>query len=341
MTHNESNTARAGQSALAAGVDLLSRSQHIAAAAHIMPDPDAIGSLLGFGLAMRGLGKHVTLLCDDPVPHSLRFLPGSDTIKPLMPADTPIDLFVSLDASDVERLGKVAEQFFAADIPVLVIDHHITNIGFGTGNLVNPEWSATAEGVVDLLRVMQLSLTRDVATCLLTGLVGDTRSFATANTTPASMIAAADLMRAGADIRYVSEMLYNRRTLDSLRIWGIGLSHIEVDKGVFWSTIPLDERHKQGIRETNGSGLSNLLVSVDDAKIGAIFTEQPDGIVDASFRARPGYDVATVALALGGGGHAAAAGAKLKGPLLETARKAVALLVVAASADAVAGGETP
>jgi phosphoesterase RecJ-like protein len=341
MMHNESDTARVDQSALAVAVDLLSRSQHIAAAAHIMPDPDAIGSLLGFGLAMRGIGRQVTLLCDDSVPHSVRFLPGADTIKSSMPANSPIDLFVSLDASDVERLGKVAEPFFAANIPVLVIDHHITNIGFGTVNLVNSEWSATAEGVVDLLHEMQIPLTLEIATCLLAGLVGDTRSFATANTTPASMIAAAELMRAGADIRYVSEMLYNRRTLDSLRIWGIGLSHIEVEKGVFWSVIPLDERQKQGIRETNGSGLSNLLVSVEDAKIGAIFTEQADGIVDASFRARPGYDVAAVALALGGGGHAAAAGAKLQGPLLETARRVVALLVVAASVEAVADSGTP
>jgi bifunctional oligoribonuclease and PAP phosphatase NrnA len=188
---------------------------------------------------------------------------------------------------------------------------------------------------------MQIPLTLDVATCLLTGLVGDTRSFSTGNTTADSMIAAADLMRAGADIRYVSEMLYNRRTLDSLRIWGIGLSHISVDDGVVWAIISLEERQKHAIRETNGSGLSNLLVSVDEAKIGAIFTEQPDGVIDASFRARPGYDVATVALGLGGGGHSAAAGAKLKGPLLETARKVVALLATAASADAIASGKTP
>src|SRR5688572_16657630 len=129
MKTNETYTARADDSALAAAINLLLNSQHIAAAAHIMPDPDAIGSLLGFGLAMQENGKQVHLLCDDPVPNSLHFLPGSDTVRSTLPTDSPIDLFVSLDASDLERLGKVAEPFFAADIPVLVIDHHITNIG--------------------------------------------------------------------------------------------------------------------------------------------------------------------------------------------------------------------
>lgn len=340
MTYNNSNAARAESSALAAAVELLSRAKHIAAAAHITPDPDAIGSLLGFGLALREMGKQVTLLCDDPVPGSLRFLHASETIQDSIDPDTQVDLFVSLDASDIERLGAIVTPFFANSLPVLVIDHHITNIGFGTTNLVNPAWSATAEGVVELLRAMHHPLSHDVALCLLTGLVGDTRSFSTTNTTPDSMVAAAELMRTGADIRYVTEMLFNRRTLDSLRIWGIGLSHIHVTDGVVWSVISVEDRQKQGVEETNGAGLSNMLVTVDDAKIGAVFTEQPDGVVDASFRARPGYDVATVAFSLGGGGHAAAAGAKLQGPLMETARKVVALLTVAASANTVAGSES-
>src|SRR4051812_31177720 len=98
--HNDDAAAKEKNASLAAAVRLLSQSQHIAAATHVTPDPDAIGSLLGFGHAMRQLGKDILLLCDDPAPRSVRFLPGADSIQSAIPANHPIDLFVGLDASD-------------------------------------------------------------------------------------------------------------------------------------------------------------------------------------------------------------------------------------------------
>src|SRR5689334_4361161 len=113
--------AAASEPLLAAVVQMLQGAQRIAAATHINPDPDAIGSLLGFGSLMRGLGKEITLLCDDPAPTSVHFLPGSLDILTAIPDDLTIDLFVGLDASDAERLGKVGAALLASGVSTLVI----------------------------------------------------------------------------------------------------------------------------------------------------------------------------------------------------------------------------
>lgn len=337
-TQNSDQSASAEPSALAAAIQLIQRSQRVAVVCHITPDPDAIGSLLGLGILLRDLGKEVTLLCDDPVPRSLQFLPGANSVLAGLPNGLSPDVLIAVDSSDAERLGKVVVPLLASGIDVLVIDHHITNLAYGKVNLVNPRWSSAAEGVVELARALGAVLSPEAAACLLTGVVGDTRSFSTASTTPDSLRTAATLIEAGADIQSITELVFSRKSADVLRLWGLGLHNIQIDGGIIWSIIPFEERVRLGVQDTNGSGLSNVLISAEEANIAAVFTEQPDQSIDASFRARPGYDVAAVALSLGGGGHALAAGAKLKGPLEETARKVVGLLKLASSADSVESG---
>lgn len=297
---------------------------------HVTPDPDAIGSLLGLGNALRGMGKQVLLLCDDPVPRGLHFLPGSNDILASLPSDWQVDLAIGVDASDPERLGKAWAAMVLADVPTLNIDHHITNLSFARVNVVNSEWASTAEGLVEVIDALKLPLSGDVAVCLLTGVIGDTRSFSTSSTTPAALRVAARLMDAGADIAATTEHVFSRRSLATLRLWGLGLSKLHRDGGVLWTAMTMEERRALGVDDSVGSGLSNLMISAEEANISAVFIEQPDGTIDSSFRARPGYDVASVALSLGGGGHALAAGAKLAGPIDQVVAQAVSLLRQAA-----------
>lgn len=303
---------------------LIKASNRVAIATHVSPDSDAVGSLLGLGLALRTLGKEVALLCDDPAPARLRFLPGSDGIA--ASTDLQADLFIGVDASDPERLGKISAAWLSGDIPVLNIDHHVTNTGFGAINLVDPQAAATTEVLLPLLDALGVALTADIATCLATGLVGDTRSFSTSNVTPSTFLVAARLLEAGIDLAMITELVFNRRSLSMLRLWGLGLANLFMEDGVIWTAVPLAARREVGLREIGDTGMSNLLISVDDANIAAVFTEQPEGKVDISFRARPGYDVAGVALSLGGGGHTLAAGCVIAGTLDEAVARVVPLL---------------
>ncbi len=311
---------------LESAVDLIRRSQHVVVATHISPDPDAIGCLLGAGLLLADLGKPAVLVCDDPIPRALRFLPGSAAITDGLPPEQEFDLLWALDASDTERLGKVVQPLLARGGAILNLDHHITNLNFGSVNVVNPKWAATAEGLAALIDALGAAITPDIAACLLAGLVGDTRSFSTPSTTPASLLLAARLVEAGADIATITELAFQRRTFDALKMWGLGLTHAVLEDGVIWTAVPLSERQVRSLQDANSSGLSNLLISVEEASIAAVFTEQPNQSIDASFRARPGYDVAQAALALGGGGHSLAAGAQMAGPLEEAVSRAVGLL---------------
>jgi phosphoesterase RecJ-like protein len=294
---------------------LINRSERIAIVTHVAPDPDAIGSALGLRLALIALGKNVAAMCDDPSPSDADFLPGSGDLRRSLPDGFAPDLFIALDASDTKRLGRVGASLLAMDIPVLVVDHHVTNLGYGDVNLVNPSAVATAELVLELIDALGVMLTPDIAACLMTGLVGDTRGFATPNVVPATFVIASRLLQAGADISTIIERVMRQRSLAMLGIWGIALTHLHFQDGVVWAVVPYDERRARSLQNTEVDGVSSLLLSAQEANISAAFTEEPDGRVEVSMRARSGYDVASVALALGGGGHALAAGCHIDGPL--------------------------
>ncbi len=305
---------------------LIRAANRIAIATHIAPDPDAIGSLLGLGIGLKLLGKTVVLLCDDPVPDKLRFLPDSEDVRTSLPDDFTPELVIGVDASDRDRLGAVAQGLLNGKIPVLNIDHHVTNLNFGTVNLVVPESAATCEAMLLVFHALDVPLTVEISTCLMAGLVGDTRSFSTSTTTANTLTAAARLASVGADLATITDIVFNRRSLNVLRLWGLGLNALQVDGDIFWTVLRIADREAAGIPDVHDSGLGNILLSASEANISIVFTEQPENRVDVSFRARPGYDVAATALALGGGGHPLAAGCKLTGRLDEVTARVIAEL---------------
>ncbi len=300
--------------------------QRIALATHVEPDPDAIGSLLGLGHALSGLGKDVALLCDDVPPSEVLFLPGVERVAKALPDEFVPQAFIGLDASDAERLGKVSAPLLESSIPVIIIDHHITNLNFGTLNVVDPKSSATAELLLHVLDALGAPITQDIAVCLMTGLVGDTRGFSTDSVTPATLRAAARLVEAGAGVAAIYERIFEVRSFDTLRLWGLALNSAHLEDGVIWTSLSIASRKEHGLIHAGDKGLSNLLLTAEEASISAVLTEQFNGQVVCSFRARPGLDVATVSLALGGGGHPLAAGCTVDGPLDEAVTRVVGLL---------------
>lgn len=297
----------------------------IAIATHISPDPDAIGSALGLTHALLALGKEVVPLVDDDIPADLHFLPGCDLIRRELPPGFTPDVAVALDASDPERLGAFAT-FVTGDVPLVNIDHHVTNLEYGSLNLVEPAAAATAELLVEVVDKLGAPLSGEVATCLATGLVGDTRSFSIPGVTPKTLRVGARLVEAGAPLASIIERVMNSRTFASLQMWELALERMKLESGVIWTTLPLGERKTRNLLNVEAQGLSNLLLSVDEARISALFTERTDGLIDISFRAKPGFDVAALALELGGGGHPLAAGCLVEGSLEDVVERIVARL---------------
>jgi phosphoesterase RecJ-like protein len=301
-------------------LDLIKRADRILVVTHVSPDGDAIGSLLAMGHLLGQLGKHqLTLALDDGVPEKFCFLPGSADIA--RSVDGSFDLILVTDCSDDRRGGQVLQKSWREGTPVINIDHHVTNTGFGTLNLVRLDAAATTQVIYWLAQVWGLQVEKDLALSLLTGLVTDTLCFRTANVTPRVMEDAAAMMAAGADLSAVTHQTVNRRSYEAIRFWSEMLTTVHLEDRVIWAVATADTRQRAGYRSDGDASLVSLLATAWEADIALTLAETDEGRVEVSLRAKPGFDVSGVALAMGGGGHPAAAGATVAGPLSEAAER--------------------
>ncbi len=280
---------------------------------HVAPDGDALGSLTALARALRSKGLSPIAACADSVPSSFNYIPGVESV--VQDVDDFFDLVVAIDCSDPARMGRFQELPHFDQHPLINIDHHVTNVNFGDVNLVDPQAAASAELVLRLLDHLGVSLDETLATCLLVGLVTDTRGFRTDNVTSRVMRAALRLMDAGASLPYVTHHGLDRRPMSVVRFWGAALSRLRFEDGIVWSCLSLEMRRRVGYQGDSDAGLASFLLSADDARVSLVLVEREDGAIDVGLRAAPGFDVARVALRFGGGGHVLAAGFETEGPL--------------------------
>lgn len=288
---------------------MLNQAQRILIVSHVRPDGDAVGSVLGLGLALQALGKEVQMVLADGVPASFRHLPGSEQIVRQKTGEH--DLNVVVDCADLQRTGKALSSL----LPDLNIDHHVTNLGFARVNLVDPNAVATTSILCDHMPRWGLSITQPVAEALLTGLVADTLGFRTSNVTSHALRQAAKLMEMGANLPQLYHQALVRRSFSAARYWGRGLDKLQREGRLAWTTLTLEDRIAAGYTGNDDADLVNILSTIDEVDITVIFVEQKGGRVKVSWRAEPGFDVSKVALEFGGGGHPAAAGADITGSL--------------------------
>ena len=305
---------------------LLNAAQNVIVVTHVAPDGDAIGSLLGVTAMLKALGKTVTPAVDGGVPKHLAFIPGSDQVQATL-TDATADLVISVDASDVPRIGEVGKYALALGVPLIMVDHHRTNLGFGAVNLLDMDTSSCAEVVLDWLDALGIAPTPELAYCLLTGIVTDTLCFRVNSVTAHTLEKAARLIQAGASLPDITQRTVNRRSTTALRLWAQVLPTLKLEGGVIWAIADKKTLKKAHYIEEGGAGgLVQLLNEADEAQIAAVFREKDDGAVELHLRAQPGFDVGSLALALGGGGHTLASGATIPGPLADVVARVLPLL---------------
>jgi phosphoesterase RecJ-like protein len=286
----------------------LQQAQSVLAVSHVRPDGDAIGSLLGLGLSLQAAGKEVQMALADGVPASFRHLAGSDKVR--TKAEGDFDLIVTLDCSDLDRVGNALNGY---TIPDLNVDHHPTNLNFARINLVETEAVATAEMLAIHLPGYGFPIPPPAASALLFGVITDTLGFRTSNMTPRALRVAADLMEAGGDLPALYHLGLLRRSYEAARYWGAGLSGLHREGRLVWTELTMADRQAAGYPGRDDADIINVLSSLDGIDIVVVFIEQPNGQVKVSWRSQPGFDVSQIALGFGGGGHKAAAGAEIEG----------------------------
>ncbi|GAC1326343.1 MAG: bifunctional oligoribonuclease/PAP phosphatase NrnA [Chloroflexota bacterium] len=305
------------ESGLQDAIGFLQRVQRVVVVAHVNPDADAIGAVLGLSGGLASLGKEVFPALSDTVPDYARFLEATDGIRPSLPSQE-VDAFICVDAADIERVGSIytnnRERF--AQTPVLNIDHHRTNPHYGAVNYVDGGASSTSELCYRILQGMNAPIDSMTATALLFGIVGDTGSFRNGATTPGALETAGALLRLGADNQRVAFQLFECKRFVAARLWGRVLSTIELDRRrrIVFAYLSQKELREEGASIDETEGIAEYLRGIEDADVVMLMKETQDGFVRVSMRSQPNLDVSLIATMLDGGGHRQAAGCTLPGP---------------------------
>ena len=231
------------------------------------------------------------------------------------------DLLIIVDTADLPLLGSLYTEHvdLFSEIPILNVDHHISNTRFGQLHLIDPTAASATEVLYAWLMqvpAFRAHMNADLATLLLTGLITDTRSFQNPNTTPRSLEVAAELLDQGARQQEIIQHIYKTKPLSTLKIWGRALNHIQIDPQahIVWSAVSREDLEEMGAQSKETHGLLDELIStIPDADVHILFTEVEEGGFKASMRSSAAVDASRItAILFGGGGHPRAAGFRVK-----------------------------
>lgn len=297
-------------SELSTAAEKISEADSLALACHIGPDGDALGSMIGFGLAAKNQGKSVVASFGSPfdIPSNLSFLPTELLVAPSEFPKEPGTMIV-FDAGSPDRLGELGSNAGKA-ATLIVVDHHMTNDGFGDVSLVDSSAAATGEIVYELLGLLGWPIDPVIATCLHTALVTDTGRFMYANTKPETLRIAASLLEAGAQPAEIGRYVYEETPFGYLKASSLALSRAALDeeRAVVTAVVSDEDLREAGIDWGDIDGLIDTLRLAEEADVAALAKVHDDGRVKVSLRSRGATDVGSLAARMGGGGHRLAAG---------------------------------
>jgi len=300
---------------------------------HPSPDPDSVGSALAMKFALEQMGKKVTVIKgDSDFPEAFRHFAGADSVlmKNFFEVNiNDFDLFIILDSGGFERVSRLKPMPTPIPIATVVIDHHRSNPGGADIDLIEPAYPATAQILFDLFSLWGLNLTRDIAENLFMGIFTDTGGFKFPDTSVHTFEIAAKLRAKSDRLSLIISKMENSNVPEDLAFEALALSSIQtyLNDGLALSVLSFEDMKKNNIliQNVRGDMISPILRTVKRWQItGAVFETQPN-VIKISFRSKNGdeVDVSKLAVALGGGGHKAAAGAVLNMPIKDAVRLVV------------------
>jgi phosphoesterase RecJ-like protein len=301
--------------------DVLVSAERILLLSHVRPDGDAIGSQVALALSLQALHKEVAVWNEDGCPANLRFLAGSEQVVTPPVRPEAFDTVVCLDTASRERLGSCLAAVRSARCWVNV-DHHGSNPGYGDSNLVEAQAAATGEIVFQLLSDRGLPFPTESAAALYVAISTDTGSFRYPNTTPRTLQTAADLLKRGIDGAAICQKIYESYPRRRATLLGelLTRARLEADDQVAAFLLDIATKTRLGIQPEDLDGLVDAIRCIDTVVVAAFFEELPNDRIRVSLRSkRADVEVDKLCREYGGGGHRAAAGARIRGGLQEVA----------------------
>ncbi len=299
-------------------------------ASHQNPDPDAVASVLALHAAFKKRNLESFPYLPDLAPSNLNFLPGFSEIKNEINFFEP-DLLVCVDYGDFKRLRlpqRIADQ---DEQRIVTIDHHLAGDQRGGVKILEPDFSSTAEILYHWLNYEKMEIDKDMAHCLLAGILSDSGGFCHVSTSANTLNIVAELLSKGVSLAEITrQIFYFNKPLQLSRVWGQILSRTRIDQrtNLAYSWLCIDDFQKCQMRLTDFDGITNLISTSSSLNLGLFLIEYEKGKIKGSLRSEPkgGKNAAEIVKTLGGGGHAYAAGFHQEGTI-ETVLKKVLNLI--------------
>jgi phosphoesterase RecJ-like protein len=308
-------------------LETIRESHNICVTGHIRPDGDCVGSQLGLTLALRAEGKKVACWNEDGLPEKYEFLdPDHLFQKPKRGAK--FDCVIATDAASFDRLGKVGPCI--ADRKLLInIDHHESNTRYGDINWVSPREPSSGELIFRILKAGKWPISKPIADCLFTAVSTDTGSFQYATTLPATYYVAGELVSRGADLAKICYEVYQSYPLSRARLLRHIYSHFHLTHqnkiAYFW--LKKADYARTGAETSDSEGLIDHIRAIAPVVVACVFEEIEPELTRISLRSKnQDVNVNEIAAQFGGGGHPAAAGARIAGRPLSIQRKVISAI---------------
>jgi len=307
-------------------IPLIHDSESFLVTGHVNPEGDCVGSIFAVEQLLKQLGKKTYVVCQDPIPRDLEFLNLSWLTVDDLDSEFICDCVIAVDTPHLKRLGSVGE-FIKDHSQILVIDHHVSNCGFGHVNVVDAQASSCGEMIYALYQEMNQSISELVAALLYIAISTDTGSFRYSNTTQQTHTVIAALIGTGIDIHAINEKIYSSTTRARFDLFKRYLSRVSFNGSnrVAWSYLTGEDLADCSGTADDLEGFVNYLRDINGVEIAFFaFQKEKTGPTKLSFRAKGAADVNRLASHFHGGGHAKAAGGSLDAPIEQVLTDVVA-----------------
>jgi phosphoesterase RecJ-like protein len=292
---------------------------------HIRPDGDCIGSQLGLALALRDQGKTVVCWNEDSVPDKLAFL-NADHLFEKPRRGKEFDCVIATDCASFERLGKVGGCIGSRKL-FINIDHHASNTRYADINWISPHEPSSGELIFRLLKTANWPVTPAIADCLFTAVSTDTGSFQYPNTRPGTYHVAGELVKRGANLEKICDEVYQSYPLSRVRLLQHMYNHFRLGHNdqIAWFWLKQADYLRTGASTDDSEGLIDHIRAIAPVVVACLFEEMGPALTRISLRSKSDkVNVNEIAAQFGGGGHRAAAGARVPGPPLSVQRRVLA-----------------
>lgn len=301
----------------------IKNSNNILLVTHERPDGDAIASVCAMAEILEILDKKYLIYCYNKINGQFDFLPHIEKFKTNY-GNFDFDLIIVIDCGSLNRTklekeikNRKQNQF------IIEIDHHPKVDDYADLEIKDPEISSTSELIYYLVKANKIKINKDLANCLLTGILADTSNFLYPSTSSETITIASDLLLKGARMPQIVENTWRNKSIDFMKTWGRALSNLYINPKYKFavSVLTKDDIGSSEEIEENMTAITNFLGNLGDVYGILLLREQKDGSLKGSLRsAHPEIDVSRIAKIFGGGGHAKSSGFEIKGKLEKTER---------------------